>query len=88
MGGRLFAALLATFLFIATAALCLAWQQPDQAGRFDYVPMVARDKDLLTSEQQRQLVRDGHVTVMLAGQEHTFYNNEDMRPYLNEGGAM
>lgn len=88
MGDRLLAVLLATILFASAIALCMSWHQPGHVGRYDYMGMVARDRDLLTAEQQRVLVREGHVTVTLAGREYTFYNNEEMRPYLNEGGAL
>lgn len=87
MGNRLFAVLFAVVLFVASVAVCLFYTQTHNEGRFDYVSMIARDKDLLTAEQQRELVRNGQVTVTLAGREYTFYNNQEMKPYLNEGGA-
>lgn len=49
-------------------------------------PLQVHDKYLLTPEQQRILVRDGEVSVVIHGVEYTFHNDESMRPYLNEGG--
>lgn len=49
-------------------------------------PLEVRDRDLLTPEQQRLLVRNGEVDVWVGDRYVTLYNEEDIRIYLNEGG--
>lgn len=50
-------------------------------------PLQVRDRDLLTAEQQRQLVRNGEVDVWVGDKYVTLYNDQDNKVYLNEGGA-
>lgn len=50
-------------------------------------PLEVQDRDLLTPEQQRLLVRNGEVDVWVGDRYETLYNNEDNRIYLNEGGV-
>lgn len=50
-------------------------------------PLEVQDRDLLTPEQQRILVREGEVDVWVGDRYETIYNDEDNRIYLNEGGV-
>lgn len=50
-------------------------------------PLKVQDRDLLTPEQQRELVRDGQVDVWVGNGYVTLFNDEDNRIYLNEGGV-
>ncbi len=81
-------AILATF---AAIALCLAalifTGTPHNVTHFDVYELQVKDRDLLTPEQQRLLVSNGSVDVWIGGTLVTFHNDEEMRPYLNEGGV-
>lgn len=81
-------AILATF---AAVVFCLAaiffTGTPRNVTHFDVYELQVKDRDLLTPEQQRLLVRNGRVDVWIDGNLVTFHNDEGMRPYLNEGGV-